>query len=39
MIKFLKLIPFCLAAISANGRHIEHAISELYEGSSLYWDV
>ena len=34
-----KLVSFSLITISANRTHIEHAISELNEGSSLDWDV
>lgn len=39
MIKLFELIPFCLAAVPANRTDIQHAIPELYEGPSFYWDV
>lgn len=35
----LKLIALLLAAIAADGRHVEHAIAELNEGAALYGDV
>ena len=39
MVKLFKLITFCLAAVSAYGRNIQHAIPELDESPSFYWDV
>lgn len=39
MVKLFKLITFCLAAVSAYGRNIQHAIPKLDESPSLYWNV
>lgn len=39
MVKLFKLVTFCLAAVSAYWGNIQHAIPELDESPSFYWDV
>ena len=38
-VKLFIVISLLLAAIAADGRYIQHAIAELYEGASLDWNV
>ena len=38
-VKLLKLVPLLLAAVAADGGHVEHAITELDEGATLDGDV
>lgn len=35
----LELVPLLLAAVAADGRHVEHAVAELHERAALHRQV